>query len=158
MVYSFARISATVSMQVDDLFCGGKRWWLRLHEKGGKSHEVPAHQNADDYLDAYLQTAQTSDDNKSPLFRTVDRFRRITERRLSRSDALRMVKRRAAAAGLSPKISCHSFRATGITSYVEGGGTIEKAQAIAAHESLRTTELYDVRARITLDEIEKIQM
>ena len=35
----------------------GKRWWLRLHEKGGKFHEVPAHHKAEDYLDAYIEAA-----------------------------------------------------------------------------------------------------
>jgi hypothetical protein len=44
--------------------------------------------------------------------------------------------------GLSPRICCHTFRATGITAYLEGGGTIEKAQAIACQESLKTTKLY----------------
>ncbi len=52
---------------------------------------------------------------------------------------------------------CHTFRATGITAYLENGGTIENAQAIAAHESPRTTKLYDRTSDpITLDEIERI--
>jgi integrase/recombinase XerD len=68
-----------------------------------------------------------------------------------------MVKRRAAAAGLSPVVCCHTFRATGMTAYLENGGTIENAQAIAAHESPRTTKLYDRTSDdITVDEIEKI--
>lgn len=68
-----------------------------------------------------------------------------------------MIKRRASAAGLSEKTCCHTFRATGITAYLENGGTIEKAQAIAAHESPRTTKLYDRTSdQMTLDEIEKI--
>ena len=47
-------------------------------------------------------------------------------------------------AGRLPEtINCHTFRATGITAYLEDGGTIENAQAIAAHESPRTTKLYD---------------
>jgi integrase len=54
-----------------------------------------------------------------------------------------MIKRRARAAGLPPAICCHTFRATGITSHLENGGTIEKAQQIAAHESPKTTKLYD---------------
>jgi site-specific recombinase XerD len=36
MVYSFARVSAVARMQVGDYYQDGKRWWLRLHEKGGK--------------------------------------------------------------------------------------------------------------------------
>ena len=31
-----------------------KRWWVRLHEKGGKRHEMPAHRNLEAYLDAYI--------------------------------------------------------------------------------------------------------
>jgi hypothetical protein len=66
---------------------------------------------------------------------------------------------RAAAPGLSPRICCHTFRATGITVYLRGGGTIEKAAAIACHESPRTTKLYDRRGdELTLDEIEKITL
>ena len=33
MVYSFARISAVVAMEVEDYFSNGKRWWLRLARK-----------------------------------------------------------------------------------------------------------------------------
>ncbi len=157
MVYSFARVSATVAMKVDDFYAEGKRWWLRLHEKGGKRHEVPAHHNADEYLDAYLKAAGIAEEKRSPLFRTVDRSGRITDRGMIRNDALRMMKRRAFSAGLPSKVSCHSLRATGITAYLDNGGTIENAQAIAAHESPRTTKLYDRTSdEITLDEIERI--
>ena len=54
-------------------------------------------------------------------------------------------------------IGCHTFRATGITAYLEAGGTLENAQAMAAHESPRTTKLYDRTSdEITLDEVERI--
>jgi site-specific recombinase XerD len=38
MVYSFARVSAVVHMRIRDYYQNGKRWWIRLHEKGGKFH------------------------------------------------------------------------------------------------------------------------
>lgn len=159
MVYSFARVSAATGMAVEDFYAEGKRWWFRLHEKGGKLHEVPAHHNADEYLDAYLKATGIGEAKKSPLFRTVDRHGRITDRGMTRNDALRMVKRRARAAGLSEKTSCHTFRGTGITAYMDNGGTLEHAQAIAAHESPRTTKLYDRTSdEITLDEIERIMI
>lgn len=157
MVYSFARVSATVAMRVEDYFQNGKRWWFRLHEKGGKQHEVPAHHNAEAYVDAYLEAAGIGDDKKGPLLRTVDKHGRLTESPMTRTDALRMIKRRARAAELPPTTCCHTFRATGITAYLENGGTIENAQAIAAHESPRTTKLYDRTSdAISLDEIERI--
>ena len=70
-----------------------------------------------------------------------------------------MIKRRAKAAGLSEAVCCHTFRATGITAYLENGGTIEHAQQIANHESPKTTKLYDRTGdSIDLDEIERIRI
>lgn len=158
MVFSFARVGAAVTMKTEDYYAQGKRWWFRLHEKGGKRHDVPAHHNAEAYMDAYLEAAGPAPEKKAPLFRTTRaRTAELTERPLTRNDALRMIKRRAKTAGLSPAVCCHTFRATGITAYLENGGTIENAQAIAAHESPRTTKLYDRTSdEITLDEVERI--
>ena len=158
MVYSFARVGAVVAMNVEDYWQNGKRCWLRLHEKGGKHHEVPAHHNAEAYLDAYLEAAGIAIRPKSPLFRSIPaRTQTLTDRRIHRRDVLAMVKRRCLAVGLPSRICCHTFRATGITAYLSNGGILEKAQVIAAHESPRTTRLYDRRAdEISLDEIERI--
>ena len=46
---------------------------------------------------------------------------------MDRIDAYRMVVRRAKVAGVSAAIGCHTFRATGITAYLENGGTLENA-------------------------------
>jgi integrase/recombinase XerD len=68
-----------------------------------------------------------------------------------------MIQRRAREAGLSGDVCCHTFRATGIIAYLDNGGTLENAQAMAAHESPRTTNLYDRTGdEITLDEVERI--
>ncbi len=70
-----------------------------------------------------------------------------------------MVLRRARRADIKTKIGCHSFRATGITNYLEHDGSLEKAQQMAAHASPRTTKLYDrANDQITLDEVEKIRL
>lgn len=59
--------------------------------------------------------------------------------------------------GTRVQIGCHTFRAAGITPYLEAGGTLENAQAIAAHP--RTTKLYDHTGdEITLDEVERIAL
>ena len=158
MVFSFARISAVLGMKVDDYYPNGKRWWIRLHEKGGKFHEVPAHHLAEKYLDAYIQAAGIKDDTKGWLFRSADgKTKRLTDKPLNRHNAFHMVKRRAKAADVSPRICNHTFRATGITVYLSNKGTLEKAQHIAAHESPKTTKLYDRTSdAIDLGEIEKI--
>ncbi len=160
MVYSFARVSAAVRMRVQDYYQNGKRSWLRLHEKGGKFHEVPAHHNAEAYLDAYLRASGIDAVKGSPLFRSArGRTATLTKNGMSRTDALKMIKRRARRAGLPATTCCHTFRGTGITAFLENGGTIENAQAIAGHESPRTTKLYDrTKDEITLDEIERIRI
>src|SRR6266849_2374148 len=60
MVYSFARVSAAATLRVEDYFENGNRAWLRLHEKGGKRHEVPCHHNLAAYLDAWIAAAGIS--------------------------------------------------------------------------------------------------
>ena len=158
MVYTFARVSAVVGMRVCDYYQNGKRYWLRLHEKGGRFHELPAHHNLELYLDNYITAAGIGDEIHGPLFRTAaGRTRRLTQAPMTRNDAFRIIRRRAKDAGLTHQISCHTFRATGITAFLLGGGSLENAQEIAAHSSPRTTKLYDRTSdQITLDEIERI--
>ena len=158
MVYSFARVSAVVGMKVKDYYANGKRHFVGLHEKGGKYHEVPVHHKAEDFLDVYLAEAGIAGDKNAPLFQSAGgKGRKLTGKALSRFDAWAIVKKRALEAGVTAEISPHSFRATGITAYLENGGTIEHAQQIACHESPRTTKLYDrTNDQITLDEIERI--
>ena len=158
MTFAFARIGAVVAMRVEDYYPKGKRWWLRLHEKGGKRHEMPAHHNLEAYLDAYIEAAGIRDGGKAPIFRSAaGRTGTLTEKPMNRVDAWRMVQRRATNLGTRVRIGCHTFRATGITAYLEAGGTLENAQAMAAHESPRTTKLYDRTGdEITLDEVERI--
>lgn len=159
MVYSFARVGAVVSMKVEDYYTEGRRAWFRLHEKGGKLHTVPAHHNAEAYVDAYIAAAEIAGDRKGPLFRSMERTHLLSRRPLNTNDVLRMIKTYARMADLPETICCHTFRATGITAYLENGGTIEKAQAIAAHESPKTTKLYDRTSdTISLDEVERIRI
>jgi len=158
MTYSFARVTAVLSMKVDDYYANGKKWRLRLHEKGGKFLEVPVHHKAEEYLDAYIHAARIDGDKRGPLFRAGNRRTgELKATPLRRTDAWDMVKRRAAACGLTHKLCNHSFRATGITAFIAAGGTVEKAQQIAGHASTKTTQLYNRTSdEITLDEIERI--
>jgi site-specific recombinase XerD len=156
MVYTFARVNAVIGMKVKDYFTQGRRGWVRLHEKGGKEHEVPCHHSLEKLLDDYLAAAGIAGDADGPLFRTTGR-KTGQAHALWQQDAYRMIQRRAAAAGIATKIGNHTFRATGITAYLKNKGTLEHAQTIANHASPRTTKLYDRRSdEISLDEVEKI--
>lgn len=158
MVYTFARVGAALKMKTEDVYVQGRRTWVRLHEKGGKQHEMPCHHNLDEYLHAYIDGSGLAMSPKSPLFRTaVPRSGELTENPMTQQDAYRMIRRRALAAGIATKIGNHSFRATGITEYLKNGGKLEVAQQMANHESARTTGLYDRRNdQVSLDEVERI--
>jgi integrase/recombinase XerD len=120
---------------------------------------MPAHHNLEAYLDAYIKAAGIGDQGKSPLFRSAGGCYTLTDQAIDRVAAWRMVQRRAADLGMHIKVGCHTFRATGITAYLEASGTLENAQAMAAHESPRTTKLYDRTGdEITLDEVERISI
>src|SRR5215472_6540943 len=129
MVYSFARISAVLEMNVRDYFVQGRRGWVRLHEKGGKEHDVPCHHNLETYLDEYIAAAGLAGDTDGPLFRTTGR-KTGRQREMWQQDAYRMIQRRARAAGIKTKICNHTFRATGITTYLQNEGKLEHAQSI----------------------------
>lgn len=158
MVYSFARVSAALGMKVTDVFTQNRRLWVRLHEKGGKRHEMPCHHNLETYLHEYIDGAGLGSDPRAPLFRTIGRGTdQLTLTPLPRTNAYQMIRRRAAAAGISTMIGNHTFRATGITAYLKNGGTLERAAAMANHSSTRTTQLYDRRHdEVSLDEVERI--
>jgi integrase len=127
LTYSFARIGAALKMKVEDLRPKSSAWRLRLHEKGGKHHEMPCHHSLAEALHAYIAAAG--------------------------------IRRRATAAGIHALIGNHTFRATGITAYLGNGGALEHAQTMAAHESPRTTKLYDrTKDRLTQDEVERIRL
>jgi hypothetical protein len=52
----------------------------------------------------------------------------------------------------------YSFRATGITNFLENEGTLEAAQRIAGHADSRTTKLYDRRGqKVLLEDMERIR-
>jgi site-specific recombinase XerD len=161
LTYSFARITAALSMKVEDLRPRGAGWTVRLHEKGGKEHAMPCHHALADALRAYIDAAGIGEDRKGFLFRTSPRHNAkvLTDRPLTQANAWLMIRRRAKAAGITAPIGCHTFRATGITAYLANGGALEHAQEMAAHESPRTTKLYDrTKERLTQDEVERIRL
>jgi site-specific recombinase XerD len=159
MAYSFARISAVVALRVRDYAPQGKRCILRLAEKGGKQREVPVHHKLEEYLDTYIDAAGIAGNKETPLFRSAARkTKQLTGRPLDRRNAHDMIRRRLKDAGIRGEYSCHSFRATGITTFLENGGSLETAQWIAGHADSQTTKLYDRRnQRATLEDLERVR-
>lgn len=140
MVYSFARVGAALAMPIEDVFVQNRRLCVRLHEKGGKRHEMPCHHNLEEYLAAYINGCELLDDRKGPLFRTIGRgTNQLSESPLPQASAFQTMRRHAVAAEIETAIGNHSFRATGITAYLNNGGMLERAATMANHASTRTT-------------------
>lgn len=166
MLFTFCRIGALSKLKFEDVIVQEGRIWLRLNEKGGKQMDVPCHPQLMTYLQAYLAALGPIQEERRPLFMTFDRS--IIEgqvrwtpskRPMSQMLSYAMLQRRAKKAGLTTSICNHTFRATGITTFLRCGGSLERAAVIANHESLRTTQLYDRRSReVTVEEIEKIRI
>jgi len=133
---------------------------VRLHEKGGKRHEMPCHHNLEEYLSVYINETNLRDDPEGFLFRTIGRGTgQLTSSPLVQANAHAMIQRHIIKSGIATKVGNHSFRATGITAYLKNGRTLEKAAIMANHSSTRTTQLYDRRRdEMTLDEIERIMI
>ncbi|MCR9244564.1 MAG: site-specific integrase [bacterium] len=154
---SWCRVGALAKLRVRDYEHSGKRSFLHVEEKGGKVDRMPVHHKAQEALDAYLEAAGL-EEGDSPIFQSVSRQGSLTGRVLHRSKVFEMVRRRARQAGVPENISCHTFRGTGITLFLQAGGKLERAQAIAHHADSRTTKIYDhSEDGITLEDIELVQ-
>jgi site-specific recombinase XerC len=159
LAYTFARIGAAVNLKVEDYYPLGKRFLLRFKEKGGKEKDLPVHHKLEELLDEYLKATGLGSELGSFLFlAALGKTGKLSRRPLVRTDAADMLKRRLKQAGLPAHYSPHSFRATGITNFLENDGTLEAAQRIARsrgqpdHETLRRRG-----QKVLLEDMERIR-
>src|SRR6476659_7590712 len=138
LLYSWCRVSALTNLSVADYYERGGTRWLRFQEKRGKEHEVPVHSKAKEAVDLWLERSHLASNPSAPLFPSFGKKREAIESRcLDRRSVLKLVGKRAKASGILKRVCCHSFRATGVTEYMNSGGTIEMAQRIAGHRVRR---------------------
>ncbi|HLK63269.1 MAG TPA: tyrosine-type recombinase/integrase [Bryobacteraceae bacterium] len=161
LIYTAARAGAVATLKRGSFYHAGDQRMLHFDEKNGKSREIPVRQDLErivlEYLDATgLRTARKD----TPLFRTAyKKTGQLTRNSMTAIDICRMVKRRFQDAGLSARLSPHSFRVTTITDLLEQGVPLEDVQRLAGHSDPRTTRLYDRRDRkITRNIVERISI
>jgi len=161
LIYTAARVGAVAKLRRSDFYEVADQHCLRFHEKGGKVREIPVRHDLLEFLHTYLEVSGLSySEPSSPLFRTaIRRTKRLTQNRMTADDMARMVKRRLREAGLSERLSPHSFRVTTITDLLEQGVPLEDVQYLAGHADPRTTRLYDRRKRrVTRNIVERISV
>ena len=155
-IYGFAQISAVLHMNVEDYYPQGKRWWVRLREKGGKQHKIPAHHLLEAYINEYVTAAGLCAEKAAPLFRTLGgRGRKqLTVARMTRQDARRTIMNRALKAGIVTRLGRHTFRATGITVYLQprqDTGARRPPGARVAHGTRRSNRRGETGSRDPVD-------
>lgn len=153
MAYCFFRISAVVNFKVKDYVMRGGVPWLIAEEKGGKVHDMPVHEALRPIIDEHMAQSDMVGKPDAYLFPSSHgKSGKLNNKPYSRNAAWEMVRRRAAAAGVHKPIGNHSFRATGITTFMNSGGALEKAQMLAGHAHISTTKLY-----VRSDDDDKVQ-
>ena len=159
MVFSFFRVSAALALSLKDYELRGDQRWIIGEDNGSKRHEMPVHPSLEIILDDYIEFVGFIDPT-TPLFQSSNaRGGKLTGRRFDRTAAWRMVRRRAKAAGVHRDIGNHSFRATGITTYLNAGGSLEDARIMANHSNATTTKLYDRTGDIAkIQEVNRIDI
>ena len=112
LVYTAVRVGAVAALRRKDLYDLGDQYCLRFTEKAGKSRELPVRHDLQRFLFDYLREAGLLDAPiESPFFvTTIRRTKQLTENSMTAGDMGRMVKRRLRHAGLSDRLSPHSFR------------------------------------------------
>lgn len=161
LIYTAARVGAVAKLRRGDFYDVADQHCLRFIEKGGKSREIPVRHDLRGFILDYLTAASFDySDKNAPLFRTaVRRTKQLTHSGVTSGDIQRMVKRQLKRAGLSLRLSPHSFRVTTITDLLTQGVSLEDVQNLAGHADPRTTRLYDRRQRsVTRNIVERISV
>lgn len=149
LVYTAARVGAVAKLKLGDLYEVGGLGVAHFLEKNGKSREIPLRADLLRWIQAYREGLAG---DQTPLFQTIQGGE-LTGRGLSRVDACRIVKRRMKLAGLSLRLSAHSFRVATITNLLNQGVALEDVQRLAGHADPRTTRLYDRRPQVITRQI-----
>lgn len=161
MIYTAARVGAVAKLRRGDFYDSGDQYCLRFTEKGGKVREIPVRHDLQGWMQEYLAAAGVNGAEAAlPIFCTAQRrTRRLTVNPMTADDMGRMVKRRLRDAGLSPRLSAHSFRVATVTDLLDQGVSLEEVQFLAGHADPRTTRLYDRRQRrVTRNIVERISI
>jgi integrase/recombinase XerD len=136
------RISEALRLDREDVSLDGG--FVRVIGKGDRERLVPIGEVAirwlagylDEVRPAWLAVSHVSPARGGPVF--------LTERgrRLARQQAWAAVKRAAAAAGLSDRVTPHTLRHSFATHLLEGGADLRIVQELLGHASISTTQLY----------------
>ena len=131
------RVSELVGLDTDRVDLAAQQ--VRVIGKGNKERRVPMGDEARERLHRYRTGPRERWTAGRP---TPAVFVGIRGTRLTREAVWRMVKRWARAAGVTERVTPHTFRHSFATHLLEGGADLRVVQALLGHASISTTQLY----------------
>ena len=124
---------------------------LRVMGKGSKERLVPLGDEAQHWLQRYLNEARPQLAGKKPV---AELFLTAKAEALNRQQFWRDIKRYAALAGVDPdKVSPHGLRHSFATHLLNHGADLRALQMLLGHSSLSTTQIYTLVAREQLKQL-----
>lgn len=132
------RVSELINMKISDLYL--HIGFIKISGKGNKERLVPINKSATKqiviYKDQVRKLGKIKDGKEDFLWLN----RRGNP--LSRVMVFMIVRELAQLAGITKKVSPHTFRHTFATHLYEGGADLRVIQEMLGHESITTTEIY----------------
>jgi integrase/recombinase XerD len=131
------RVSELCGLRLTDLLLA--EGLVRVFGKGGKERVVPIGRGVIGAVSTYLHTVRASLDRGKSLGRVLLNVRGEP---LSRVGAWGIVKRCARRAGITKRVTPHTFRHSFATHLLEGGADLRAVQEMLGHADLSTTQIY----------------
>ncbi|MGH2416929.1 MAG: site-specific tyrosine recombinase [Candidatus Limnocylindria bacterium] len=131
------RVSELVGLDTDRVDLPNQQ--VRVIGKGNRERRVPMGDEARERLHRYRTGPYAQWTAKRP---TPAVFVGLRGKRLSREAVWALVRRWAQAAGVSERVTPHTFRHSFATHLLEGGADLRVVQALLGHASISTTQLY----------------
>jgi integrase/recombinase XerD len=142
MLYSCGlRVTELISLKMSDLFLG--EGYIRVMGKGSKQRLVPIGRVAMEWLMQYLEDRREmlkDNGGKGGSEQTLFLSNRRTK--LTRVMIFTIIRKAASDAGITKRVSPHTFRHSFATHLFAGGASIRQVQDMLGHESITTTEIY----------------
>jgi len=133
------RVSELIDLRITNLYLDVG--FIRVTGKGDKERLVPIGEEAVKHIRLYRQGVRRPMTNIHPGHENV-LFLNRRGKKLSRVMVYMIVKETAQNAGITKKISPHTFRHSFATHLIEGGADLKAVQDMLGHESILTTEIY----------------
>ncbi|WP_298248206.1 site-specific tyrosine recombinase XerD [uncultured Christiangramia sp.] len=132
------RVSELTELKLSDLFFD--EGFIKITGKGNKQRFVPISEYTIKYITLYKDEVRPHQPIKDEYNDTLFLNRR--GRQLTRAMIFTIVRKLTEEAGISKKVSPHTFRHSFATHLLENGADLRAIQQMLGHESITTTEVY----------------